>query len=92
MGAARRHRGHSAVGEYIEVSGPSGRKSTFSRGAGAPRVDDSRALQWLKRRRCRLPSAPGPGMFIFGLIFQSFNLIGDITVYENVEYPLTSWG
>ena len=24
-----------------------------------------------------------------GLIFQSFNLIGDMTVYENVEYPLT---
>ena len=25
-----------------------------------------------------------------GLIFQSFNLIGDMTVYENVEYPLTA--
>ena len=24
-----------------------------------------------------------------GLIFQNFNLIGDLTVYENVEYPLT---
>ena len=24
-----------------------------------------------------------------GLIFQSFNLIGDMSVYENVEYPLT---
>ena len=27
-----------------------------------------------------------------GLIFQSFNLIGDMTVYENVEYPLTLHG
>ena len=27
-----------------------------------------------------------------GLIFQSFNLIGDMTVYENVEYPLTVRG
>ena len=27
-----------------------------------------------------------------GLIFQSFNLIGDMTVYENVEYPLTLRG
>ncbi len=27
-----------------------------------------------------------------GLIFQSFNLIGDLTVYENVEYPLTIRG
>ena len=27
-----------------------------------------------------------------GLIFQSFNLIGDLTVYENVEYPLTLRG
>jgi putative ABC transport system ATP-binding protein len=24
-----------------------------------------------------------------GLIFQSFNLIGDMTVYENVDYPLS---
>jgi putative ABC transport system ATP-binding protein len=27
-----------------------------------------------------------------GLVFQSFNLIGDMTVYENVEYPLTVRG
>ena len=27
-----------------------------------------------------------------GLIFQSFNLIADMTVYENVEYPLTLRG
>jgi len=27
-----------------------------------------------------------------GLIFQSFNLIGDMTIYENVEYPLTLRG
>ena len=27
-----------------------------------------------------------------GLVFQSFNLIGDMTVYENVEYPLTLRG
>jgi putative ABC transport system ATP-binding protein len=27
-----------------------------------------------------------------GFIFQSFNLIGDITVYENVELPLTYRG
>src|SRR5262249_54198315 len=27
-----------------------------------------------------------------GLIFQSFNLIADLTVYENVEYPLTLRG
>ena len=27
-----------------------------------------------------------------GFIFQSFNLIGDLTVYENVELPLTYRG
>jgi putative ABC transport system ATP-binding protein len=27
-----------------------------------------------------------------GLVFQSFNLIGDMTVQENVEYPLTLRG
>ena len=28
----------------------------------------------------------------FGFIFQAFNLIGDLTVYENVELPLTYRG
>jgi putative ABC transport system ATP-binding protein len=27
-----------------------------------------------------------------GLVFQSFNLIGDMTIYENIEYPLTLRG
>ena len=27
-----------------------------------------------------------------GFIFQAFNLIGDLTVYENVELPLTYRG
>jgi putative ABC transport system ATP-binding protein len=27
-----------------------------------------------------------------GFIFQSFNLIGDLTVFENVELPLTYRG
>jgi putative ABC transport system ATP-binding protein len=27
-----------------------------------------------------------------GLVFQSFNLLGDLTVFENVEYPLTVRG
>ena len=31
-------------------------------------------------------------MYKRGFIFQSFNLIGDLSVYENVELPLTYRG
>jgi putative ABC transport system ATP-binding protein len=35
------------------------------------------------------PSAPGSAHCQIGLIFQSFNFIGDLDVFENVELPLT---
>lgn len=79
-------------GEYVAISGPSGcGKSTLlsiiglletsSKGKyllnGAP-VDH---LNFAQRSRIRNRE--------IGFIFQSFNLIGDLTVYENVELPLT---
>jgi putative ABC transport system ATP-binding protein len=79
-------------GEYMSIAGPSGcGKSTLlsilglldspTEGSyelnGAPVAD----LSASKRARIRNREV--------GFIFQSFNLIGDLTVYENVELPLT---
>ncbi len=38
------------------------------------------------------PIVPAPATGEIGFIFQSFNLIGDLSVYENVELPLTYRG
>jgi len=82
-------------GEYVSIAGPSGcGKSTLlsilglldssSEGNyflnGKP-VDN---LNHVQRARIRNRE--------IGFIFQSFNLIGDLTVYENVELPLTYRG
>jgi putative ABC transport system ATP-binding protein len=82
-------------GEYVSVSGPSGcGKSTFL--AVLALLDSMTAGRyWLNGRpvdelspaeRARARNVE------IGLIFQSFNLIGDMSVYENVEYPLTLRG
>lgn len=79
-------------GEYVSVSGPSGcGKSTF--------LSLLAMLDTPTRGRYFLNGRPVDGLspaekarlrnIEIGLIFQSFNLIGDMTVYENVEYPLT---
>ena len=79
-------------GEYIAVAGPSGcGKSTFL-SVLALLDSPSSGRYWLNGRsvsslspaeRARARSVE------VGLIFQSFNLIGDMSVFENVEYPLT---
>ena len=82
-------------GEYVSVSGPSGcGKSTFL--SILALLDAPTAGRyWFTGRRMDTLS-PGEKARIrnvdVGLIFQSFNLIGDMTVYENVEYPLTLRG
>jgi putative ABC transport system ATP-binding protein len=82
-------------GQYVAISGPSGcGKSTFlsmlalldapTRGRytfNGRRVDQLSPAEKARVRNVEI-----------GLIFQSFNLIGDMTVYENVEYPLTLRG
>jgi putative ABC transport system ATP-binding protein len=82
-------------GEYISVSGPSGcGKSTFL-AILALLESPTSGRYWLNGRATdRLsPSERARVRNIdVGLIFQSFNLIGDMTVYENVEYPLTLRG
>jgi putative ABC transport system ATP-binding protein len=82
-------------GEYVSISGPSGcGKSTLLSIIGlldtptggkyllnARRVED---LTMAERAHVRNRE--------IGFIFQSFNLIGDLTIYENVELPLTYRG
>src|ERR1700723_2254296 len=79
-------------GEYISIAGPSGcGKSTLlailglldSPSDGSYTLN-SQPVQGLKMAdRARIRNRE------IGFIFQAFNLIGDLTVYENVELPLT---
>jgi len=81
--------------EYVAVSGPSGcGKSTFLSIVGLLDTP-TQGRYWLNGRatdtlsigeRARVRNLD------VGLVFQSFNLIGDMTVYENVEYPLAVRG
>ena len=82
-------------GEYVSVSGPSGcGKSTFL-SVLALLDTPSNGRYWFNGRRMDTLSPSEKARIRnvdIGLIFQSFNLIGDMTVYENVEYPLTLRG
>jgi putative ABC transport system ATP-binding protein len=82
-------------GEYVAISGPSGcGKSTLLSILGlldsptdGSYVLDNKPVQSLNlSERARIRNRE------IGFIFQSFNLIGDLTVYENVELPLTYRG
>jgi putative ABC transport system ATP-binding protein len=85
---------HLAIrtGEYVAMSGPSGcGKSTLLSIIGLLDTPTSgnywlngqsvANLDFAERSRIRNQE--------IGFIFQSFNLIGDLSVYENVELPLT---
>ncbi len=82
-------------GEYVSIAGPSGcGKSTLlailgllDSSSGGEYVLNGRPVQSLKlSERARIRNRE------IGFIFQAFNLIGDLTVYENVELPLTYRG
>jgi len=82
-------------GEYVVVSGPSGcGKSTFL-SVLALLDTPTKGRYWLNGRATDTLT-PGERARVrnldVGLIFQSFNLIADLTVFENVEYPLTVRG
>jgi putative ABC transport system ATP-binding protein len=79
-------------GEYVSVAGPSGGgKSTLlsilglldSPTNGGYWLGGEPVAKLTTRDRARIRNRQ------VGFIFQSFNLIGDLTVYENVELPLT---
>jgi putative ABC transport system ATP-binding protein len=79
-------------GEYVSISGPSGCGKSSFLSVLALLDSPTRGRYWLNGRpveqlshaeRARIRNVE------LGLIFQSFNLIADMSVYENVEYPLT---
>ncbi len=82
-------------GEFISISGPSGcGKSTLlsimglldSPTEGAYLLNGKTVAEISLAERTKLRNLE------IGFIFQNFNLIGDLTVYENVELPLTYRG
>ena len=84
-----------AKGEYVSIAGPSGcGKSTLlsilglldSPTEGHYTLDDRPVADLPTSARARIRNRQ------VGFIFQSFNLIGDLNVYENVELPLTYRG
>ena len=82
-------------GEYVAIAGPSGcGKSTLL--AVLAMLDSPTAGRYWLNGRPVDQLSPGERARArnveIGLIFQSFNLIGDMSVYENVEYPLTLRG
>ena len=82
-------------GEYVAIAGPSGcGKTTLlsilglldSPSDGKYVLDGQPVEALAAAERARIRNRR------IGFIFQAFNLIGDLTVYENVELPLTYRG
>ena len=82
-------------GEFVSIAGPSGcGKSTLLSILGlldSP-TDGTYLLNGRPVQDLSLPERARIRNREIGFIFQSFNLIGDLTVYENVELPLTYRG
>ncbi|MDZ4349881.1 MAG: ABC transporter ATP-binding protein [Xanthomonadaceae bacterium] len=81
-----------AKGEYVSISGPSGcGKSTLlsilglldTPTGGSYTLNGTPVQDITANQRARIRNRE------IGFIFQAFNLIGDLTVFENVELPLT---
>jgi len=84
-----------ARGEYISIAGPSGcGKSTLLSILGLLDTASEGSYTLNGRAVADLPLSERARVRNreIGFIFQSFNLIGDLTVYENVELPLTYRG
>ncbi|HXG94051.1 MAG TPA: ABC transporter ATP-binding protein [Blastocatellia bacterium] len=82
-------------GEYISIAGPSGcGKSTLLSILGLLDTPTEGEYYLEGRNVSDLPLSERARVRNrqIGFIFQSFNLIGDLTVYENVELPLTYRG
>src|SRR5213594_1937220 len=82
-------------GEYVSISGPSGcGKSTLLAILGLldTPTDGTYYLNGKSVTGLKLSERARIRNREIGFIFQAFNLIGDLTVYENVELPLTYRG
>jgi putative ABC transport system ATP-binding protein len=84
-----------AEGEYVSISGPSGcGKTTLlsilglldSPSEGEYLLAGESVAKLSASERARVRNRQ------IGFIFQAFNLIGDLTVFENIELPLTYRG
>jgi putative ABC transport system ATP-binding protein len=82
-------------GEYVSIAGPSGcGKSTLlsilglldTPSKGSYTLNGRQVAELSPSERARVRNRE------IGFIFQSFNLIGDLSVFENVELPLTYRG
>jgi putative ABC transport system ATP-binding protein len=82
-------------GEYVAIAGPSGcGKTTLlsllglldTPTEGSYTLNNQPVAKLSASERARVRNRQ------IGFIFQAFNLIGDLTVYENVELPLTYRG
>lgn len=83
------------AGEFVSIAGPSGcGKTTLlsilglldSPTGGEYLLDGESVARLTASDRARIRNQA------IGFVFQAFNLIGDLTVYENVELPLTYRG
>src|SRR5262249_31060459 len=84
-----------AKGEYVAIAGPSGCGKSTLRSILGRRDSPTEAQSLLTGGRVAEPPASERARVRnreIGFIFQSFNLIGDLTVFENVELPLTYRG
>src|SRR6058998_2082632 len=82
-------------GEYLSIAGPSGcGKSTLLAILGLldTPTDGTYYLNGKSVTGLKLSERARIRNREIGFIFQAFNLIGDLTVYENVELPLTYRG
>ncbi len=79
-------------GDYVSISGPSGSgKSTLlsilglldSPSSGGYALRGEPVSAWTHGRMAQVRNRE------IGFIFQNFNLIGDLTVWENIDLPLT---
>ncbi|MCX4277524.1 MULTISPECIES: ABC transporter ATP-binding protein [Muribaculum] len=82
-------------GEFVAVMGPSGcGKSTLlnilglldNPTGGSYKLNDTEVANLKEKERTRLRKGE------IGFVFQSFNLIDELNVFENVELPLTYMG
>jgi len=82
-------------GEFVSIAGPSGSGKTTllsllglldTPSEGTYTLNKEPVANLTASQRARVRNRE------IGFIFQSFNLIGDLTVYENVELPLTYRG
>jgi putative ABC transport system ATP-binding protein len=82
---------HVKKGEFVSIMGPSGcGKSTLLNliglldrpGSGTISVDDKPVQSWRDKEVAKMRNQT------FGFIFQSFHLINDLRVIDNVELPL----